>query len=54
MQYGFVNRVMPDYMLDDEVEGIAARLARAYHDAIVRTKSYVDEVTMPPDTLGLM
>jgi enoyl-CoA hydratase/carnithine racemase len=52
-QYGYVNRVMPDYTLDDEVESIAARLASAYHDAIARTKSYVDEVTIPPDSLGL-
>ena len=42
-QYGYVNRVMADYLLDDEVEGIASRLARFDHDAIARTKSYVDQ-----------
>ena len=42
-QYGYVNRVMADYLLDDEVEGIATRLARFDHDAIARTKSYVDD-----------
>jgi enoyl-CoA hydratase/carnithine racemase len=49
-QYGYVNRVMADYLLDDEVEGIASRLASFDHDAIARTKSYVDQVTLPPDS----
>jgi enoyl-CoA hydratase/carnithine racemase len=49
-QYGYVNRALPDYLLDDEVEGIASRLARFDHDAIARTKSYVDQVTLPPDS----
>ncbi len=42
-QYGYVNRVIADDLLDDEVEGIASRLARFDHDAIARTKSYVDQ-----------
>jgi enoyl-CoA hydratase/carnithine racemase len=46
-QYGYVNRVIADDHLDDEVEAIAARLARFDHDAIARTKSYVDQVTLP-------
>jgi enoyl-CoA hydratase/carnithine racemase len=41
-QYGYVNRLIADDQLDDEVEAIAARLARFDHDAIARTKSYVD------------
>jgi enoyl-CoA hydratase/carnithine racemase len=41
-QYGYVNRLMTDDHLDAEVEAIASRLARFDHDAIVRTKSYVD------------
>jgi enoyl-CoA hydratase/carnithine racemase len=41
-QYGYVNRVIADDQLDDEVEAIASRLARFDHDAIARTKSYVD------------
>ena len=49
-QYGYVNRVMADDRLDDEVDAIASRVARFDHDAIARTKSYVDRVTLPPDT----
>ena len=46
-QYGYVNRVIGDEQLDDEVDQIASRLARFDHDAIARTKSYVDRVTLP-------
>ena len=49
-QYGYVNRTIPDDRLDDEVDAIASRLARFDHDAIARTKSYVDQVTLPPDS----
>ena len=49
-QYGYVNRVIPDEQLDDEVDGIATRLARFDHDAIARTKSHVDHVTLPADS----
>ena len=45
-QYGYVNRVIADDQLDDEVDAIATRLARFDHDAIARTKSYVDQVTL--------
>jgi enoyl-CoA hydratase/carnithine racemase len=45
-QYGYVNRVIADDLLDDEVEAIASRLARFDHDAIARTNSYVDRVTL--------
>ena len=48
-RYGYVNRAIADDQLDDEVEAIAARLARFDHDAIARTKSYVDHVTLPAD-----
>ena len=48
-QYGYVNRAIADDRLDEEVDEIAARLARFDHDAIARTKSYVDRVTLPPD-----
>jgi enoyl-CoA hydratase/carnithine racemase len=48
--YGYVNRVIADERLDDEVDAIAARVARFDHDAIGRTKSYVDQVTLPPDS----
>jgi enoyl-CoA hydratase/carnithine racemase len=49
-RYGYVNRVMADDELDDEVDQIASRLARFDHDAIARTKSYVDQVTLPADS----
>ena len=49
-QYGYVNRAIADDELDDEVEAIAARLARFDHDAIARTKSHVDRVTLPADS----
>jgi enoyl-CoA hydratase/carnithine racemase len=38
-QYGWVNRVMADDRLDDEIEAMASRLARFDHDAIARTKA---------------
>jgi enoyl-CoA hydratase/carnithine racemase len=49
-QYGYVNRVIADDRLDDEVEAVASRLARFDHDAIARTKSYVDQVTLPAES----
>src|SRR5436189_64543 len=49
-QYGYVNRLIADDELDDEVEQIASRLARFDHDAIARTKSYVDQATLPGDS----
>jgi enoyl-CoA hydratase/carnithine racemase len=49
-QYGYVNRAIPDDELSDEVEEIASRLARFDHEAIARTKSYVDRATLPPDS----
>src|SRR5690349_9341691 len=45
--YGYVNRVIADDRLDDEVEAMAARVARFDHDAIARTKSHVDQLTLP-------
>jgi enoyl-CoA hydratase/carnithine racemase len=49
-QYGYVNRVIADDQLDAEVDTMAARLAHFDHDAIARTKSYVDQVTLPADS----
>jgi enoyl-CoA hydratase/carnithine racemase len=48
-QYGYVNRAIADDQLDDAVDAIASRLARFDHEALARTKSYVDEVTLPAD-----
>ncbi|HTX11101.1 MAG TPA: enoyl-CoA hydratase/isomerase family protein [Solirubrobacteraceae bacterium] len=49
-QYGYVNRCVADDQLDEVVDRIASRLARFDHDAIARTKSYVDQVTLPTDS----
>jgi enoyl-CoA hydratase/carnithine racemase len=49
-RYGYVNRVIADDQLGDEVEKIAFRLARFDHEALERTKSYVDQVTLPADS----
>jgi enoyl-CoA hydratase/carnithine racemase len=48
-QYGYVNRVIADDELDDEVEAMALRLARFDREALARTKSYVDLITLPGD-----
>jgi enoyl-CoA hydratase/carnithine racemase len=49
-QYGYVNRAIADDQLDREVDEIASRVASFDHDAIARTKSYVDQVTLPADS----
>jgi enoyl-CoA hydratase/carnithine racemase len=49
-QYGYVNRVIADDQLEREVDAIASRLARFDHEAIARTKSYVDQVTLPANS----
>jgi enoyl-CoA hydratase/carnithine racemase len=46
-QYGYINRLIADDQLDDEVDQIASRLARFDHEALARAKSYVDQVTLP-------
>jgi enoyl-CoA hydratase/carnithine racemase len=42
-QYGYVNRVIADDQLDDEVDRLASRLARFDHEALARAKSDVDQ-----------
>ena len=49
-EYGYVNRAIADDQLDAEVDAMASRLARFDHEAMARTKSYVDQVTLPPDS----
>jgi enoyl-CoA hydratase/carnithine racemase len=49
-RYGYVNRAIADEKLDAEVDAMASRLARFDHEALARTKSYVDRVTLPPDS----
>ena len=46
-QYGYVNRVIADDRLDEEVEEMASRLAGFDRDAIARTKSYVESTGAP-------
>ena len=48
--YGYVNRAIADEKLDAEVDAMAERLARFDRDAIARTKSYVDQVTLPAES----
>ena len=48
-QYGYVNRTIADAQLDEEIDAIAARLARFDHEAIARTKLHVDHATLPSD-----
>jgi enoyl-CoA hydratase/carnithine racemase len=48
--YGYVNRVIADAALDDEVEAMALRIAGFDHEAIARTKRHVDQATLPPDS----
>jgi enoyl-CoA hydratase/carnithine racemase len=45
-RYGYVNRLIADDQLDDEVDRIASRLARFDHEAVARTKSCVDQATL--------
>jgi enoyl-CoA hydratase/carnithine racemase len=42
-QYGYLNRVIADDRLDDEVEEMASRVAEFDHEAIALTKSCVDD-----------
>jgi enoyl-CoA hydratase/carnithine racemase len=49
-QFGYVNRTVADDRLDEEVRAVAARVAQFDHVALARTKSYVDQVTLPPDS----
>ena len=48
-EYGYVNRVIDDAALDEEVDAIASRVALFDQEAIARTKAHVDRVTLPPD-----
>jgi enoyl-CoA hydratase/carnithine racemase len=43
-RYGYVNRVIADDRLDDEVDRIASRLGRFDHEVLARTKAHVDMV----------
>jgi enoyl-CoA hydratase/carnithine racemase len=49
-QYGYVNRAIADAELDGTVDAIATRLARFDRDIVARTKTYVDQLTLPSDS----
>lgn len=46
-QYGYVNRVIPDARIEDEVDEFAWRIAGFDPTAIARTKEFVDGPTLP-------
>ncbi|ORW72764.1 enoyl-CoA hydratase/isomerase family protein [Mycobacterium saskatchewanense] len=46
-QYGYVNRVIPDADIEDEVHAFAWRIAGFDQTAIARTKQFVDGPTLP-------
>jgi enoyl-CoA hydratase/carnithine racemase len=49
-RYGYVNRLIADDRLDEEVDAMAARIARFDHEALAATKSSVDRATLPAGT----
>jgi enoyl-CoA hydratase/carnithine racemase len=46
-EYGYVNRVIPDADIEDEVDAFARRIAGFDGIAIARTKQFVDGPTLP-------
>jgi enoyl-CoA hydratase/carnithine racemase len=49
--YGYVNRSVPDDRLPDFVDAFARRVAGFEKAGIVDTKSFVNEVSLPPDNV---
>jgi hypothetical protein len=49
-RFRYLNRVIADDQLDEEVKAMASRRARFDQEAIARTKSYVNQVTLPADS----
>jgi enoyl-CoA hydratase/carnithine racemase len=48
--YGYVNRSLPDALLDDFVDRLAQRIASFDKEAITETKRLVDIASLPPDS----
>lgn len=48
-RYGYVNRALPDAELDDFVDSFARRLAGFEKYALMRTKGFVDQLSLPDD-----
>ncbi|MBW9051095.1 enoyl-CoA hydratase/isomerase family protein [Rhizobium mesosinicum] len=47
--YGYINRAIPDESLDHFVDSFARRIASFNKEAIVRTKKFVDDISLPSD-----
>jgi len=47
--YGYVNRSLPDSVLDAFVDGLATRIASFDKQAISETKRFADVASLPPD-----
>jgi enoyl-CoA hydratase/carnithine racemase len=50
-RYGYVNRTVPDDQLDRFVDEIARRVAGFEKPTLVEAKRFVDEVTLPHDSV---
>jgi enoyl-CoA hydratase/carnithine racemase len=50
-RYGYVNRALPDAELDDFVDRFARRLAGFDKYALMQSKSFVDQVSLPDDAV---
>jgi len=50
-RYGYVNRALPDAELDTFVDRFARRIASFEKPALVETKRFVDDVSLPGDAL---
>lgn len=50
-RYGYVNRALPDADLDEFVDRFARRLAGFEKYALMRTKGFVDQLSLPDDSV---
>jgi enoyl-CoA hydratase/carnithine racemase len=50
-RYGYVNRALPDAELDGFVDRFARRIAGFEKEALVETKGFVDQASLPDDAL---
>lgn len=50
-RYGYVNRALPDAELEEFVDSFARRLAGFEKHALMRTKAFVDELSLPDDSV---
>lgn len=50
-RYGYVNRALPDAQLDEFVDGFARRIAGFDKEALAKAKRFVDQVSLPADSV---